>query len=589
MANLFHFVVQSIVTTVVFAAFSHGSRTGALEAHLLDSRGANDFEFSFQQVLDNPFPFYFPPEDKAETPDLFPMPDCHGFALQEATIDRMQEALDNGILTSVQLVQCYTQRIMQVDGYVNSVLEINPDHIAIAQSLDAERAAGNVRGPLHGIPFLVKDNIATKDKMETTVGSWALVGSVVPRDAHVVHLLREAGALLLGKATCSEWADMRSTNYSEGYSARGGQARTPYNLTRSPGGSSSGSAAAVAANNVPFTLGTETDGSVIDPAWRNGLVGFKQRVIPESEHQDTIGPFTRSVRDAVYVLDAIYGLDSRDDYTLAQSNKTPTGGYAQFLTSKTSLQKAKFGIPWSTFWTYAAEEQKKSLSSLIKYIESAGATIINGTEFPNAAETISPNGWDWAEYTVVCVDFYNNINSYLAELTNTPIRNLADIVQYNIDNAGEEGGVPNNEGRGHPAFYSGQDSFLDSLATRGVRNETYFQAVDYLRRSAGLEGIDAALANGGRRVDALLVPPSVGQTYQAAAQAGYPMLTLPVGVNSDSGVPFGLGLMVSAWEEEKLVRWGSAIEDLIRSDEEQRWGRRLPRWFEYRARNVPVL
>jgi amidase len=205
--------------------------------------------------LQQPYPYFFPPQDAAETTALFPMPICSGVHLEEATIDQLQGYLSDRTLTSVQLLKCYLDRVYQVDKYINSVIELNPDAEAIAAALDDERAAGRVRGPLHGIPFMVKDNIATKDRMETTAGSWMLMGSVVPRDAHVVAKLRDAGALLMGKATLSEWADMRSNNYSEGYSPRGGQARSPYNLTLNPGGSSSGSAAAVAANVVTFSLG----------------------------------------------------------------------------------------------------------------------------------------------------------------------------------------------------------------------------------------------------------------------------------------------------------------------------------------------
>lgn len=205
--------------------------------------------------VQQPYPYDFPPQNAAGTPALFPMLACKGITLEEATIDQLQGYLSNRILTSVELLKCYLNRARQVDRYINSIIELNPDAEDIAAALDAERAAGRVRGPLHGIPFLVKDNIASKDQMETTAGSWMLLGSVVPRDAHVVAKLREAGALLMGKATLSEWADMRSNNYSEGYSARGGQARSPYNLTTNPGGSSSGSAAAVAANVVSFALG----------------------------------------------------------------------------------------------------------------------------------------------------------------------------------------------------------------------------------------------------------------------------------------------------------------------------------------------
>lgn len=280
---------------------------------------------------------------------------------------------------------------------------MNPDALDIAAARDAERKSGYVRSPLHGIPFLVKDNIASKDKMQTTSGSWALQGSIVPRDAFVVNQLREAGAVLMGKATLSEWADMRSNNYSEGYSGRGGQARSSYNFTVNPGGSSSGSAIAVANNVVPFALGTETDGSVINPAERNAIVGIKPTVgltsragvIPESIHQDTVGAFGKTVRDAVYALDAIYGVDPRDNYTSAQVGKTPKGGYAQFLSMASALKGVKFGIPWESFWVLADQEQLDVLLDMVSLIQAAGATIVNGTELPYYQTIVSPDGWNW--------------------------------------------------------------------------------------------------------------------------------------------------------------------------------------------------
>ncbi|KAF1844417.1 glutamyl-tRNA amidotransferase subunit A [Cucurbitaria berberidis CBS 394.84] len=551
-----------------------------------------------------PCPYDFPCQEASDTPALFPVPTCVGVTLEEATIDQLQGYLSEGLLTSVELLKCYLKRARQVDGYINSIIELNPDAEDIATALDAERAAGRVRGPLHGIPFIVKDNIATKDQMETTAGSWVLLGSVVPRDAHVVAKLRQAGALLMGKATLSEWADMRSSNYSEGYSPRGGQARSPYNLTVNPGGSSSGSAAAVAANVVPFSIGTETDGSVINPAERNALIGIKPTVgltsragvIPESIHQDTIGTFGRTVRDAAYAIDAIYGIDTRDNYTLAQESKTPLGGYAQFLVDKSALPNATFGLPWNSFWVYADEEQQSKLLSLITMIQDAGATVINNTELPSYKTTVSPAGWNWdygtvrgyqneSEFTVVKVDFYNNIKAYLSELKNTHIRSLEDIVAYNYANDGTEGGNP--WPLGIPAFYSGQDSFLASLETRGVMNETYYQALAFTQRSTREEGIDAALANNGRPLDALLVPPDVGQTYQVAAQAGYPMITLPAGVHSSTGMPFGLALMGTAWSEASLLKWASAIEDLQLSSDGA-FKRTLPNWYGYLDRNIPV-
>ncbi len=297
------------------------------------------------------------------------------------------------------------------------MLQINPDVLTIATELDHERAAGQVRGPLHGIPFLVKDNIASKDKMETTAGSWALQGSIVPRDSFIVSQLRKAGAVLMGKATLSEWADMRSNNYSEGYLARGGQARSSYNFTVNPGGSSSGSAIAVSNNVVAFALGTEIDGSLINPAERNAIVAIKPTVgltsragvIPESIHQDTVGAFGRTLKDAVYALDAIYGVDPRDNYTSIQVGKTPSGGYIQYISNSSVLKGATFGIPWQSFWALADPEQQGILLDLVDLIEKAGATIVNGTELPDYKTIVSPNGWNWL-VSMTSRDTLNNRN-----------------------------------------------------------------------------------------------------------------------------------------------------------------------------------
>lgn len=552
------------------------------------------------QILEAPFPYEFPEENRI---DLFPMPKCNGVTIEDATIDQIQDAMNAGLLTASQLVLCYMQRVYQTDKYLDAIMELNPDFMQIASALDAERAAGYVRGPLHGIPFLIKDNIASKDKMETTAGSWVLLGSIVPRDAHVVARLREQGALLFGHATLSEWADMRSNFYSEGYSARGGQARGPYNLTMNPGGSSSGSGAAVAANLCMFSLGTETDGSVISPAERNALLGIKPTVgltsragvIPESSHQDSVGALARTVRDAVYALDGIYGIDPRDNYTSAQKGKTPSGGYTQFLANKTALQGATFGLPWKSFWVHAQEPMLSSLIELLELIKGAGATIINGTELPNYDTIVSPNGWNWdygttrgfaneSEFTVVKVDFYNDIKRYLVELTNTQIRSLEDIVKYNNDNEGTEGGTPNV----HPAFASGQDSFIASLESKGIMDETYYQALAFCQKSTREDGIDAALRHNKTQLSALLVPPEVGQTYQIAAQAGYPVVTIPAGINTLNGLPFGLALMNTAWSEPTLIKYASAIEDLQFSTN-TKLKRTLPNWYGYQEKNIPVL
>ncbi|KAH8901440.1 amidase signature enzyme [Thozetella sp. PMI_491] len=557
-----------------------------------------------QAIITTSFtPPLIPLEQNAGSDSLFPMPPCGSFRLEEATIDQMQAAMAGGSLTSVQLVMCYMLRVYQTEEFINAVLQINPDVLPIAAKMDAERANGTVRGPLHGIPFVVKDNIATADNLETTAGSWALLGSIVPRDAYVISRLREAGAVLFGKATLSEWADMRSSDYSEGYSARGGQCRSSYNLTVNPGGSSSGSAVAVAANAIAFSLGTETDGSVINPAERNAIVGIKPTVgltsragvIPESTHQDTVGVFGRTVRDAAYVLDAIYGVDSRDNYTSAQEGKTPAGGYVQFLTNKTALQGAVFGLPWESFWVYTEPEQLAKLKGLLCLLKSAGATIINGTEIQNHEVLVSNNGWDWdwgtkrgfpneSEFTYVAVDFYNDIKVYLSDLNNTDVRSLEDIVEYNNANVGTEGGLPGI----HPAFASGQDAFLASLSTKGIRNETYWQALEFCQGGCR-RGIDTALGlHNGTKLDGLLVPPDVGQSYQIAAQAGYPVITVPAGVNDISHMPFGLAIMQTAFGEAELIKWASAIEDLQLTTPKNPYKRSLPKWYGYRERNIPV-
>lgn len=342
---------------------------------------------------------------------------------------------------------------------------------------------------------------------------------------------------------------------------------------------------------------------MINPAERNSIVGIKPTVgltsragvIPESSHMDTIGTFGRTVADAVYALDAIYGPDPRDNYTLAQIGKTTPGGYSQFLSNKSALEGAVFGLPWKSFWEFGDEAQIAQLEELLKLVEGAGAKIINGTELPNYKTIVSPDGWNWdygtsrgfpneSEYTVVKVDFYNDIKIYLSELENTNIRSLEDLVQYNIDNFGTEGGFPGV----HPAFGSGQDSFLDSLATKGIMDETYYQALSFCQKSTRENGIDAALQYNGKKLDGLLVPPDVAQSVQIAAQAGYPVITVPAGVHEESGMPFGLAIMGTAWSEPTLIKYASAIEDLqIQSGTKYR--RSLPTWRGYTERNLPVI
>lgn len=429
--------------------------------------------------------------------------------------------------------------------------------------------------------------------METTTGSYALLGSIVPRDAHVVKLMREKGAVLLGKTTMDEWASMRSNSKSSGYSARGGQARNAYNLSTAPGDSSSGSSQAVASNMLAVAFGTETDGSIIAPASRAGIVGFKPTVgltsrnglVPESVHQDTAGSLGRTFKDSIYALDAIIGPDTRDNATSAQKVED---NYVQFMANKDVLKSAVFGLPWTSLWNQTGN--KPNLDIMLKTVDrlkAAGATIINGTEFPHHKEILSPDDWDWAvgpsslktPVYRVGVDFYNNIRDYLSELNNTRVRTLEDIIEYNIKYTTVEGGIPGT----HPAFKSGQDGFLASVATKGAMNSSYVECDSWLKRVSQSEGIDAAmhhkLPNGTTiKLTALLVPSGGGSTNLPAV-AGYPMVTVPVGYNAHS-VPVGVSLIGTAWSEPTLVRFGSAIDDLVQGRKkpgfEQWWSRRLP-------------
>ncbi|KAJ7740820.1 putative amidase [Mycena metata] len=530
----------------------------------------------------------------------FPMETCHGHRLEDAGVAQIQSWYDSGALTVRNVVSCYLTRIAQINPYVKAVMELNPDALNIADELDRELKAGKKRGPMHGIVVLVKDNFATKDKMQTTAGSLALVGSIVPRDAHVVHLLRKAGAVILGHAGMSEWADMRSTSYSEGYSARGGQVRNSYNLTQEPGGSSSGSGHSVSTNMVTCAYGTETDGSIISPAERANIVGIKPTVgltsrsgiIPESEHQDTVGAFGRTVEDVAYALDAIWGFDWRDDATIEQLGKTPDN-YVQFVSSKAVLKGMKVGIPWERLWQGSTTvNQLPALLEAVEILKQHGVEVYNNTNYKYVKEIVSPSGWNWAygpanqsEITVVNVDFYNNVAAYLSELENTTIRSLEDIVAFNdaANTVAIEGGEPDIAA----AFASGQDGFLASLATKGIQNSTYKQALTWCRRTSRAEGIDYALnpvmPNGQVvHLDALLIPSDDnGAGTNIPAQAGYPIITVPIGIDAWH-VPFGLSFVGTAFSEPTLIKLASAAEDAFGN-------RRVrPTFYEHNATNIPV-
>ena len=533
------------------------------------------------------------------------MPKCRGVDIEELSITQLQDHLRTKSFTCKDLTLCYLKRIELVNPRIKAVIEANLDALEIAEKVDAERQIGIMRSRIHGIPFLVKDNIATRDKMQTTAGSAALLGTVVPEDARVVALLRAAGGVLIGKANMSEWASMRASYYAEAYSSRGGQNRNPYNLAEHPGGSSSGSASALAANMCAFSMGTETDGSIMFPADRNAVVGIKPTVgltstlgvIPEAPSMDSVGTFGRSVKDTAIVLDIITDRSSIPTTIGASSEPQKIyRPYASWLARKEALKGARFGLPFKRVWESAkrnANHQSEyiALMKLTKQIEEAGAKLLN-VDFRSAEEIASPEGWDWeygtgrsgsdlSEFEVVKVEFYQSLRDYLSTLEHTreTISSLEDVIAYNIRHTNREGGVPGT----HPAWPTGQDNFDRCVESKGYDSAVYSKALGYILQKSREEGIDAALRHDEGDLDGLLVPLQAeeGVACSVAAKAGYPMITIPVGVN-EKGVPFGIGIMQTAWKENLLIRYGSAIEDLIHH-------RHRPTFLNLNADNWPYI
>ncbi|KAK6431605.1 hypothetical protein LTR95_012236 [Oleoguttula sp. CCFEE 5521] len=540
---------------------------------------------------------------QASMPSVFKVPRLKGHDMYEITVSELQQHFSSGDITSKDYTQYCLNRIQACNPYLEAVIEANPDALAIAEVLDVERASGKVRGPLHGIPVLVKDNMATSDRMQTTAGSWALLGSIVPKDAHIVSLLREAGAVILGKSNLDEWAGMRCSYYSTGFSARGGQCRNPFDLTREPSGSSSGSAVGVSANLVPLAFGTETDTSIIGPALANGVVGIKPTVgltsrggvIPVSETQDSVGPFGRTVADAVLALDVIAGADDDDNLSTQPGRKQPSSYFA-YVTDRRSLKGATFGLPMKRFWDVAPAPQRAVVEKLINLIRRAGATIVE-VDMPCAEERLHTDGrWDWERYgesdpakseiTVSKVQTYYLMERYLSQLKNTPMRTLEDLVAYNDENSGAEGGKPDHL----PAFPHGQDLFHRCVTTKGIKDETYYSALHHCQSQCRENGIDAALlytkptTNRSQTLDALLFCDIKMGGQCIAAQAGYPIISVPIGLDPD-GMPVSLTLQHTAWEEARLVKWASAIEDLVLNEIGPR---PTPTFKNHLRKNVPV-
>ncbi|KAH9925030.1 amidase signature enzyme [Epithele typhae] len=485
--------------------------------------------------------------------------------LYEASITELQDGMEKGLFTSVDLVKAYFARIDEVNlkgPVLRTVIEMNPSALQQAADLDLERKTKGARGPLHGIPILLKDNIATmaSEGMNTTAGSFALLGSIVPRDAHVAAKLRAAGAILLGKANLSEWANFRG-NVPSGFSGRGGQASSPYVPLGDPCGSSSGSGIGGAIGLAAATLGSETDGSIVCPSNFNNLVGIKPTVgltsragvIPISEHQDTVGPMCRSVTDAAMVLSVIAGRDPRDNFTLAQPPIVPD--YTKAL-DKNALKGARLGV-LRQFLANVDPVIVAAFNSSLVTMKKLGATIVDPVDFPSFEELQASNN----ETIVLNVDFKVDVNSYIAELVEVPtgVENLAGLIQFNTDHANEEL---------IPPFWDDQSQFITSEST--TVNQTFFDALAADRDLGATRGIDAALA--AHRLDALILPTDVSST--PAAIVGYPIVTVPLGFfppdtplapaeptrEGGPNRPFGLSFLGTAFSEFGLVGMAFAYE-----------------------------
>jgi len=516
-----------------------------------------------------------PPDDPAAA-GLPLTPGVPAFELDELSIDALQQGMTSGRWSARRLVQLYLERVELIDRRgpsLHSIIEINPDAFDIAERLDAERRSGSVRGPLHGIPILLKDNVDTADRNSTTAGSFALEGNIARADAFVAARLRAAGAVLLGKANLSEWANFRSTRSSSGWSARGGQCRNPYVLDRNPCGSSSGSGAAVAANLCAAALGTETDGSIVCPSSANGLVGIKPTVglvsragvIPISHNQDTAGPMARTVRDAAILLGAIAGADPQDAATRAADGRTHAD-YTPFLDAA-GLRGARIGIARDFFGFHA--DVDTIMEQAITVMAAQGAVLIDNVKFDGREEMNN------AEFEVLLFDFKADIAQYLAGLA-PGIRpgSLADLIAFNQVEKDRE----------MPWF--GQEIFTQAEAKGGLDSREYIDALATAQRLARDQGIDAALRKD--RLDAIIAPTGGpawpidlvngdhfgGGSSSHAAIAGYPNITVPAGMVH--GLPVGISLFGAAWTEPVLLRLAFAFEQASRQRQPPQFLRTLP-------------
>jgi len=500
-----------------------------------------------------------------------PLAEIKPFELDEITISDLQDGMKSGKFTARSLVEKYSARIAEIDKQgpaINSILELNPDALSIADALDQERKTKGPRGPMHGVPVLIKDNIDTADRMMTTAGSLALVGSKPLQDSYVAQKLRSAGAVILGKTNLSEWANIRSSHSTSGWSGRGGLTKNPYALDRNPCGSSSGTGAGISANLCAVGIGTETDGSIVCPSSSNGLAGIKPTVglvsrggiIPISHSQDGAGPMCRTIRDAAILLGALTGVDPRDSATAGSQGKSFTD-YSQFC-DPNGLKGARIGVARKYFGFSEAVDalMEQSLDAMKKQ----GATLVD----PADIETLGK--FDESELLVFMYELKADLNNYLAGLgPNAPVRTLKDIIDFNDRNRQKE--MP----------YFGQDLFLKAEAKGPLTEKAYLDALDKNHQLARTEGIDATMDK--NRLDAMVAPTGgpawltdlvngdhvAGGSSNAAAVAGYPNINVTAGFIS--GLPVGVSFFGRAWSEPTLIRLAFAFEQTIKARQAPRF------------------
>jgi amidase len=486
--------------------------------------------------------------------------------MEELSVQELQEKMASGELTALGLLESYLERIDQLDRHgpaIHAVIELNPDAPQIAATLDLERQAGRIRGPLHGIPILIKDNIDTHDRMQTTAGSLALEGNLAPRDAFLVKRLRAAGAVILGKTNLSEWANYRSKYSVSGWSSRGGLTRNPYALDRSACGSSSGSGAAVAANLCALAVGTETDGSIICPSQTNGIVGIKPTlglvsrsgIIPIAHSQDTAGPMARSVADAAILLGVLAGVDGRDPATRSVQSHA-LKDYRPFL-DKNGLKGARIGVARKMAGT--EPRALKVFEACLEIMKQLGAVLIDPVEVPNFNKIAK------TERAVLHYEFKADLNSYLAGRgPDTHVRTLADVIKFNEAHAQRV--MP----------YFGQDLMLESEAKGPLTSPVYLRALEKNHLLTRQQGLRLVLAK--HRLDAICVPTGGPawlidlvngdainwdmESTSMPAVAGYPHITVPAAFIF--GLPVGLSFIGKAWQESLLIKLAYAFEQASR-------------------------